>query len=76
MPKGIANAVQAFPDGRSINSGGRRRDTCHRGHARVPDNLYASGGCKLCQRDRLRFYHQQQREARRLARMAGEAMAR
>ena len=61
MPNGIANAVQAFPDGRPVNSGGRRRAVCHRGHARTPENLYTSGACRECQRERAAFYAAQRR---------------
>ena len=73
MPKGLANLVQPWPDGRRTHSGGGpKRSHCHRGHLLHAQTTYDYGQgrqCKQCQRERLRFYAAQ----RRLARMAGEA---
>ena len=73
MPKGIANAVQPWPDGRWNSGGSRRKTHCCRGHLLTPETTYHSGSwraCKQCVRERGRFYAAQ----RRLARMAGEEL--
>ena len=33
-----------------------------RGHPRTPDNVYASGGCKLCVRNKARKWHENNHE--------------
>jgi hypothetical protein len=46
----------------------RRRDTCHRGHPRIPGNLSVAGTCLTC----MKIASAKQNEKRRLARQAAK----
>lgn len=39
-------------EGRRVNNPGILKPFCSRGHARIPDNVYGSGDCKVCAKQR------------------------